>query len=67
MCNTDTLVNGPPERVREETRQLIDLGRDGGYIIGTHSISPEVPLANFVAYHEACIELGDFAAPRVAP
>jgi uroporphyrinogen decarboxylase len=54
MCNTDTLVQGPAERIRAETRALLDLGREGGVIIGTHSISPEVPLEHFVAYHETC-------------
>ena len=56
MCNTDTLVRGTPEQVRAEARQIMDLGRDGGVVIGTHSISPEVPLDNFVAYHEAVLE-----------
>jgi hypothetical protein len=52
MCNTDTLVNGPAERVEKETGELIDLGRNGGFVIGTHSISPEIPLEYFEIYDQ---------------
>jgi uroporphyrinogen decarboxylase len=58
MCNTDTLVHGPADRIRAETREILDLGRGGGIIIGTHSISPEVPLENFVVYHKTCRTYG---------
>jgi len=60
MCNTDVLLNGPPERIEREARQLIDMGRRGGFVIGTHSISPEVPLGHFEVYHRTCLEYGDF-------
>jgi len=58
MCNSDTLINGPIERIEAEAREIIDLGRDGGIVIGTHSISPEIPLEHFVAYHHACLTHG---------
>jgi uroporphyrinogen decarboxylase len=51
MCNTDRLINGPIERIEQEARELIELGRDGGVIIGSHTISPEIPLQNYAAYH----------------
>lgn len=60
MCNTDTLVNGPVERIERETRELIDLGRDGGLVIGSHSIGPEVPLDHFRAYDRTCRTYGNF-------
>ncbi len=60
MCNTDTLVNGPIARIQKEAHQLIDLGRDGGLIIGTHSVSPEIPLENFAAYDDICRTYGIF-------
>ena len=62
MDNTDTLVNGPRQAIADEAQQIIDLGRDGGVVIGTHSISPEVPLEHFLAYHETCLSYGDFTA-----
>jgi uroporphyrinogen-III decarboxylase len=60
LCNTDVLLNGPVEKIKDQTRRLIDLGRDGGVIVGTHSISPEVPVEHYLAYDEACRQYGDF-------
>ena len=60
MCNTDTLIRGPVERIEEETRDLIEMGRDGGFVIGTHSISPEIPIEFFEAYHRTCLKYGRF-------
>jgi uroporphyrinogen-III decarboxylase len=60
MCNTDTLVKGPISRIQAEARELIDLGRDGGLVIGTHSVSPEIPLEHFTAYDEVCRSYGNF-------
>jgi len=64
LCNTEVLLNGPISKIRDETRRLIDLGRDGGVIVGTHSISPEVPVEHFLAYDEVCRTEGNFAALR---
>jgi hypothetical protein len=60
MCNTDTLVNGPAERVEKKTGELIDLGRNGGFVIGTHSISPEIPLEYFEIYDRTCRTYGNY-------
>jgi len=61
MCNSDALVNGPVERIEREAREIIDIGRDGGIVIGTHSIGPDVPLEHYLAYHRTCLTHGDFA------
>ncbi len=61
MCNTQTLPFGSHGEIEAEARRLIDLGRDGGFIIGTHSVSPEIPLGSFEVYHRACREYGDFS------
>jgi hypothetical protein len=60
MCNTDTLRNGPVERIEKESRELIDLRRNGGMVIGTHSISPEIPLEFFEVYDRTCRTYGNF-------
>jgi uroporphyrinogen-III decarboxylase len=60
MCNTDTLPHGPAERIEAETRELIDLGRNGGLVIGAHSISPEIPLEYFLVYDKVCRTYGTF-------
>ena len=61
MDNTGTLIRGPEERIRQEAKELIDLGRDGGLVIGTHSISPEIPLQHFKAYHDFVQTYGNFS------
>lgn len=61
MCNTQTLLKGPPSLIEAEAREIIDLGRDGGVIIGTHSISPEVPFEHYLAYRRTCRKYGDNA------
>ena len=64
MCNTDTLIHGPISKIQAEARLLIDLGRQGGLVIGTHSVSPEIPLDHFVAYDEVCRIYGNFELSR---
>lgn len=58
MCNSNTLIHGPVERIEAEAREIIDAGRDGGVVIGTHSLSPEIPLEHYLAYHETCMRYG---------
>ncbi len=46
-----TLPYGTPEDVRRETRNLIALGRDGGYILSpAHAVEGDVPLENMLAF-----------------
>jgi uroporphyrinogen-III decarboxylase len=66
MCNTETLVRGPVSRIEAEAREIIDLGRDGGVVIGSHSISPEVPLEHYVAYRRVCTTYGVFDGGRTS-
>jgi uroporphyrinogen decarboxylase len=48
-----TLAYGTPDDVRAETRRLLDLGRDGGYIFApAHSVEGDVPLQNMLAFIE---------------
>ena len=46
-----TLPFGTAEEVRAETRRLLGLGRDGGYIFApAHDIEGDVPLENILAF-----------------
>lgn len=39
--------------VRRESRRLLDLGREGGYIFApSHAVESDVPLANILAFIE---------------
>jgi hypothetical protein len=60
MCNTKTLISGSRAEIAAEARELIDLGRDGGVVIGTHSVSPEIPLESFLVYRQSCETYGRF-------
>ncbi|MBN1557419.1 MAG: uroporphyrinogen-III decarboxylase-like protein [Lentisphaerae bacterium] len=49
-----TLPFGTPEAVRRETRDLIAMGRAGGYILApAHAVEGDVPLENMLAFLEA--------------
>lgn len=48
-----TLPFGTVEDVRAETRRLLELGRDGGYLFApAHDIEGDVPLENILAFVE---------------
>jgi len=48
-----TLPYGTPDEVRLATRHLIDLGREGGYILSpAHAVPKDVPLDNMLALIE---------------
>jgi len=62
LSDIGTLINGPRDRIESEAKALIDIGRDGGFIIGTHSISPGIPLDHFALYDDICLSYGDFSS-----
>jgi uroporphyrinogen decarboxylase len=48
-----TLPYGSVEDVRRETRRLLELGREGGYIFApAHAVEGDVPVENMVAFIE---------------
>ena len=56
MCNSHVLPQGPEAAIREQARQILEAGRDGGVIIGAHSIGPDIPVRNYLCYHRAVRE-----------
>lgn len=55
MDNTGTLTDGPTEKIRAETLELLEVAQDGGVIIGSGYTGPDIPLEHFVCYHETCL------------
>jgi len=48
-----TLPYGTTDDVRRETRHLLELGRDGGYVFSpAHAVEGDVPLGNMLAFIE---------------
>ncbi len=53
MSTQKTLPYGTVEDVRNETRKLLELGKDGGYIFApAHAVEGDVPLENMLAFIE---------------
>jgi len=53
MCNARVLPKGTKEEIVAATERIKEAGRDGGVVIGTHSIGPDVPVEHYDWYHEA--------------
>jgi uroporphyrinogen decarboxylase len=58
-----TMPFGSPEDVRAEVRNMIEtVGKGGGLLLApTHTVEPEVPWENIIAFFEACQEHGVYA------
>ena len=53
MSTQRTLPFGTADEVRAETRRLLELGREGGYIFApAHDVEGDVPLENILAFLE---------------
>ncbi len=66
MCNAVVLPRGPIERIVADAKAILDVGRDGGVIIGAHSIGSDVPVQHYDAFH-ATVMGPDGQAPRRHP
>lgn len=58
MCNSFVLPKGTKNEVINKTLELLELAKDGGVVIGTHSIGPDVPVENYIAYNSTVINGG---------
>jgi uroporphyrinogen decarboxylase len=58
MCNSHVLPSGSKAEIEAQATEIIEAGRDGGVIIGAHSIGPDIPVQNYVSYHETVVKKG---------
>ncbi len=62
LSTQKTLPNATVDEVKAESRRLLELGREGGYIFApAHAVEGDVPLANMLAFIEAAQEQAGFA------
>ena len=61
MCNSHVLPLGPEAAIRGQARAIIETGRDGGVMIGAHSIGPDIPVEHYVAYWETVRDEGAYS------
>ncbi len=58
MCNAHVLPNGTRAEIVRKTREILKAGRDGGVVIGTHSIGDDIPVAHYDWFHETVMREG---------
>ncbi len=62
LSTQKTLPLGTVEEVRSETRHLLEMGREGGYIFApAHDVQGDVPLENMLAFIELLISQPGFS------
>ena len=60
MCNAHVLPRGTREEIETQAREIIEVAEDGGVAIGAHSIGPDIPVQNYMHYHETVMKEGIF-------
>jgi uroporphyrinogen decarboxylase len=58
VCNTHILPGGDPGAIRRHIERLVDAGRDGGLVMGTHSIGPDISVDSYELYRRVVLERG---------
>jgi hypothetical protein len=58
ICNV--LPDGPEAAIRAQAEEIIEAGKGGGIIIGAHSIGPDIPVRNYLCYHQTIKQEGMF-------
>ena len=60
ICNTQILPSGNPAEIRKHVEALIEAGRNGGLVIGTHSIGEDISLESYELYRQIVVEQGAY-------
>jgi uroporphyrinogen decarboxylase len=58
VCNTRILPCGSQREIEAHVRPLLEMGRDGGLVLGAASISGDVPPESYEFYHRLCLKYG---------
>jgi uroporphyrinogen decarboxylase len=60
VCNTRILPHGSKRDIEAHVRPLLELGREGGLVLGSASISDDVPPESYDYYHQLCLTYGTY-------
>jgi uroporphyrinogen decarboxylase len=60
MCNAHVLPRGSFAEIEAQAGEIIEVAKDGGVAIGAHSIGPDIPVKNYLHYHEFVMKYGNF-------
>jgi uroporphyrinogen decarboxylase len=58
LCNSNILPAGSNEQVRSHVERILEAGNEGGLVIGSHSIGPDISLARFEFVMDVCADHG---------
>ena len=59
-CNAIVLPRGDKHEIREEVKRVLRAGKDGGLVIGTHSIGPDISIEAYEYWVSCFRELGNY-------
>jgi len=59
MCNIHVLTQGSRDQIARQAAEIVEAARDGGVIIGTHSIDSDIPVENYDFYHSTLKRLDE--------
>lgn len=51
MCNVRTLASGTFAEIKREAEEIAEAAKDGGVMIGTHSVDADIPACNYDYYY----------------
>lgn len=61
LDNVHILRSGTSDEIREHTKYILSAGKEGGFALGTHSIGPDISVANWEAAFETWQEFGQYS------
>jgi uroporphyrinogen decarboxylase len=67
LCNTIILPSGTNDEVREHVLYILSAAKEGGLVIGAHSIGGDIPLERYEFVHSLLVEYGGRPRPGTFP
>lgn len=62
VCNARVLPRGDRREIEAHVRPILDVAREGGVAIGTHSIGPDISVETYDYYHQLVRRYGTYSS-----